>query len=178
MIAGSLPEPSYAVNVVPATADASHLIFVNHSNQRERNGALLREHAVEIDSGIHRLTSQAFSTTAARSAERPSVYVRPSRPSRCSACKRCRRQRRGSRNSQEARLCPRPRYRVPSFCSVPGESRRRQLPTGTSRHIFASTRIITGALSGWHSAHNHAPSTGQTPPIGCVSKGPATPATD
>ena len=53
---------------------------------------------------------------------------------------------RRSRNSQEARLCPRPRYRVPSFCCVPGESRRRQPPTGKSRHIFASTEIIAGAL--------------------------------
>jgi hypothetical protein len=146
MIAGLFPEPSYIVNFVPGSAAASHLIFVNKGNQRERNGALLREHAVEIDFAALRLTSRAFSTTAARPAERQSVYVGPSCPSRCSACKRCRRQRRRSRNIQEARVCPRPRYRVPSFCSVPGESRRRQLPTGKNRHIFASTKIITGAL--------------------------------
>jgi hypothetical protein len=88
----------------------------------------------------------SFFDHSSKSAERQSVYVGPSRPIRRTACKRCRRQRRRSRNSQEARLCPRPRYRVPSFCPVPGESRRCQLPTGKSRHIFASTEIITGAL--------------------------------
>ena len=111
--------------------------------RRARNIAL---GCAEIDSGAHWLTSQAFSTTAARSPEHQSVYVGPSRPIRCSACKRCRRQRKRSRNSQEARLCPRPRYRVPSFCPVPGESRTCQLPTGKSRRIFASTEIVTGAL--------------------------------
>src|SRR5207302_7437979 len=39
-----------------------------------------------------------------------------------------------------------PRYRVPSVCPVPGESRRCRPTTGRSRRIFASTEIVTGAL--------------------------------
>jgi hypothetical protein len=133
----------------------------------------------EIDSGARWLTSQGFSTTAARPAERQSVYVDPSRPIRCFAWKRCRRQRRGTHNSQEARLCPRPRYKVPSFCPVPGESRRCQPPTGKSRHIFASTEIITGVLR-----DSILPTITHLRPVNSSDKdafhraSPATPATD
>ena len=132
--------------IVPGTLSVNLPNSQGEAYQLQRSVWVKRLAAPKSIKNAHRLTSRAFSTTAARSAERQPVYDCPSRPSLWSACKRYQRRRMRNRNSQEAQLCPRLRYRVPSFCPVPGESRRCRPTTGRSRHIFASTEIVTSAL--------------------------------